>query len=94
MRLGANAGLLHQMQAAENAGCSWLSERCCANVARRAECSAFRQSEMRLSANAVFSLLSERCCANGALQGGVQRFQAVRNAAGCECGFAAPNASG
>jgi len=33
MRLGADAGLLHQMRAAENAGCSWLSERCCANGA-------------------------------------------------------------
>ncbi len=61
MRLSAKAGLLHQMQAAENAGCSWLGE---------------------------------RCCANAALQGGVQRFQAERNAAGCGCGFAAPNASG
>ena len=48
----AKCSLLHQMQAAENAGCSWLSERCCANAARRAECSAFLQSEMRLSANA------------------------------------------
>ena len=52
MRLGANAGLLLQMRAAEKAGCSWLSERCCANGARRAECSAFRLSEMRLGANA------------------------------------------
>ena len=52
----AKCSLLHQMRAAENAGCSWLSE---------------------------------RCCANGALQGGVQRLQAERNAAGCGCGFAA-----
>ena len=48
----AKCSLLHQMQAAENAGCLWLSERCCANGARRAECSAIRLSEMRLGANA------------------------------------------
>ena len=53
MRLGANAGLLHQMQAAEKAGCSWLSEGCAAQMEPfRAECSAFRLSEMRLSADA------------------------------------------
>ena len=31
------------------------------------------------------ALLGDSCCANGAIQGGVQRFQAERNAAGCEC---------
>ena len=43
----AKCSLLHQMQAAEQ-------KLCCANGARRAECSAFLQSEMRLSANAGF----------------------------------------
>ena len=67
----AKCSLLHQMRAAEQ-------KLCCANVARRAECSAFRLSEMRLGANAALlhqmqaaekagcSWLSERCCANGA----------------------------
>ena len=41
----AKCSLLHQMRAAEQ-------KLCCANVARRAECSAFRLSEMRLGANA------------------------------------------
>ena len=64
MRLSANAGLLHQMRAAENAGCLWLSERCCANGARRAECSASLQSEMRLGANAGWCVAGVSCSAN------------------------------
>ena len=48
----------------------WLSDRCCANGARRAECSAFRQSEMRLSADAgllhQFKRLRKRAVHGGA----------------------------
>ena len=58
----AKCSLLHQMRAAEQ-------KLCCANVARRAECSAFLQSEMRLSANAGFFVaeraLLRKCSPSG-----------------------------
>ena len=58
----AKCSLLHQMQAAEQ-------KLCCANGARRAECSAFLQSEMRLSANAGFFVaeraLLRKCSPSG-----------------------------
>ena len=53
IQLRADASLLHQMQAAENAGLFMAERRlCCANGARRAECSASMLSEMQLDADA------------------------------------------